>query len=177
MKIVAVGERCHWPEVTPAVERTLTTCWKHNPIGSSKNCGAFENGYGRLNALGFNPDFALNLLSPRADMGKFDVERARKVAREILMRAAEQDWDLALLGRRVCDMFTSTVSGRRLEFGEIRVLRIAGHWITRALRPVQVIGLPHPSGRSRYLNDETARKYVRNRIEVFQCRAKVTSSR
>ena len=154
---VAVGERMHAPEFSEQDEANWKKMWKVNPLRASKVVTAFKRGFGRLEECGITHDklhAALNLLPPKAKCGVWtaaDALWAKRVAQRFFEQAASEGWILLLMGRRVCDSFK-----KGLEFCSI--YHVAG---------VRVVTLPHPSGLSRYLNEEA------NRAEVVQILKKV----
>lgn len=167
--IIAVGERGHWPHLSEQGQETWRQVWIDCPVSSFLTAGAFQNGYGRLGKLGFVPHRGVNLLPPRADSGVWDKPQASAAMWHVLQYAAMHGGQLALMGRRVCNTFVHVACQPFVEFGDQRRTMVTGKWVTRDLRPVHALALPHPSGRSRWLNDEDAREMIRDKIHAFHC--------
>jgi len=96
--------------------------------------------------MGLRPDKCVNLLSPWEEWSQ---KAARRRASILLTWARAGHHRLALLGSRVSRAFG--VSG-------------VNQW---SVEGVDVLALPHPSGRSRALNDEDYRRRVRHLVMFF----------
>src|SRR5574342_128001 len=149
--VIAVAERLH-VRVRPELLEFLREYWSPTAYAWS---AAFLEGATRTRwrAMGGDHvDRAANLLWPSGRVGDWDPLAARRHADRLLEVAGAKRHSLVLLGRRV-----------EAAFGLARAL-----WGTiRDHRGVSCLILPHPSGRSRVLNDPERRAAMRQALVDF----------
>lgn len=156
--ILCIGERVHEPELRkdPAREQRWMEKWTGpQRLRCMLSTPAMTRGQTRKNLLStyFLPDKSVqvvNLLWPSAECGLWDTAQGRESARciEDLLVEDDSSWDrIMLLGRRVADAFgfAHQMFGSRVTIGF----------------GARAIILPHPSGRSRVLNDARERDRIR----------------
>lgn len=162
--LIAIGERTnatHWSE---GVLASIVAKWRDDPLHAMMCEEALpvgSVGRSRLSHLmGIHPDGCMNLLPPSKVVGSWDKRQAAKNAAILLRFFSAVDSDvpahayrLLLLGRRVAAAFGSSP---KHPFGSI---------ISRC--GIKCLVLPHPSGRSRFLNNEANRGNVRAWVAEF----------
>jgi hypothetical protein len=135
---VAVGERAHEPNKTTCREWERT--WNEIPLGGMLNGPAFTGGptSRRLAAMLPMGCRKVNLLAPSPVAGEWHAPTAAFQARVLRDWAIRTSRDLIFLGRRVATAFgvKSSLLTCGVDCDGLRFLV-----------------LPHPSGRSRFLND------------------------
>lgn len=150
--IIAVAERRHLPDLTPATEFSMAQEWLAAPVGSMLEVPALECGPSRTRLDKLTGDFAfdlrVNLLWPTANLGEWDAEAARVCAERLDEVARTWGARLVLLGRRVA---------RAFGFGGVPLCRARERYLV----------FPHPSGRSRALNDSSSRAAARRAFREF----------
>jgi len=156
--LIAVGERCHLPEVTRARVASWRELWERNPGGMAWTAEAMTPGsqvrtrLERHYGIAEHLERCVNLLPPDREIGTWDGALARRAAQGVLTRARRDGARLVLLGRRVIAAF---------DLGD------APFGAVRSLEGVRVLCAPHPSGRNRLLNDPGRREEVRAWAAVF----------
>lgn len=153
--IVAIAERAHIRGLQTEVTRRVAREWSPlNPACLASR--AFTVGSATRSRFvsigGDGVDLSINLLPPSEVVGAWDSSLARLNARTVIAWAESDEHHLVLLGRRVAAAFDF----RFVSFGEVTSLGM-----------VRLIVVPHPSGRSRYLNDREARASIRSRLRGF----------
>ncbi len=154
--LIAVAERRNDRGAPAARLRRAARAWARHPLACVLASHAMRQGPSRTrlhNLLGLRPDRVVNLLPPDRRPGTWDAWRAREVAALLGAWARAHAHELVLLGRRVAEAF----GVGDLPFGA--QAQVDGG--------VRVLVLPHPSGRSRYLNDPRTRPRVRRWVARF----------
>lgn len=167
--LVAVGEREHDPRLALEVVSELRRSWAADPVRTMLHSPAFEGGATgtRFARYGAVARYRVNLLPPDRKCGTWEPGLARQNAFRLATEWPEDDLGaprFLLIGRRVIDAFSGTARGSevylsgqsRHKFGTIFFA-----WD----RPC--IALPHPSGRSRWWNEEGREDMVRWWVDVF----------
>lgn len=148
--LVAVGEQLNPKDAEGAMRSNLE--WHRDPLDAMLNEPAFPEGCASRRRMGvwmrLRPGRCVNLLPP----GPWDPKAAKAGAVLVSGWAQAEGHRLALMGRRVAAAFGLG----RCPFG------------TFALTPQPTIVLPHPSGRSRFLNEFENVAMVRRAVETFE---------
>lgn len=169
---MAVGERGNWPSMSREVESRWATSWNLDPVGSMLSAGAFQEGFGKLKDLGLGDlglDLAVNLLPPIRYSGRFNKAQARVAAKALLDHAVRDRWWLVMLGRRVTDTICKVAGASPSGFGYAFDYAVLMN--SRERRYVRLLSLPHPSGRSPYLNSDRAQTLVKKAIKDLKERS------
>lgn len=149
-EIIVIGERGHdKARVGAALERGREI-WMRHPVRAVLSMPAFTHGATRarlVQMLGTDAFRAKNLLWPHHQPGAWDKEAAREIASAVIHHLPDK---FVTLGARVRDAF----------WGEVSVIET-----TR--RRIEVLVLPHPSGRSRVCNCEVEMEIVREAFQAF----------
>lgn len=155
--IVAIAERIHEPRLDAedvwrwdrAWHTATLSCILSAPTMTQKATRT------RLNRLmGVDAEKVVNLLPPHNRPGVWDQRFARECVTALVPWLRENAEGVILLGRRVINVFTSG--------GEFCSVTEVG--------PVPALCLPHPSGRSRFLNEPANRERVQAAIREFAVR-------
>jgi len=158
--IVSVCERTNagtWSQAT--IDFKLKQ-WRRDPFGAAfeeMGCPIGSMSRARMSRLMcLHPDICLNLLPPSATLGDWDNVAAQQMAELIVPWCALNGHSLMLMGRRVLRAFgkQGAIFGERLEW-------------TSDTTVVHGLALPHPGGRSRYLNDPKRRVEVKTWVAEF----------
>jgi hypothetical protein len=153
---MAVAERLHVPIWNGRFVADGRAAWAEDPLRAMLSWPALPPGptRTRLETLMYcRPDRAVNLLPPDVRIGTWEPTTARANAFRLARWAAsESDMNFFLLGRRVATAFGVGDAPVGAEF------RAWG---------VPCLFLPHPSGRSRYLNSIDKRREIRRRVRDF----------
>ncbi len=156
--VILIGERLNMPRGSMPPERLAYwhRRWKHNPIYSVRHCPAMVFGQTKerlLDITSIKPRLVtvVNLLPPSEQCGSWDSELAERVTMKLLtwLHTGDHDWErVIMLGKRVSCELTDR---QHCEFGTVYPLTGG----------VPALCFPHPSGRSRYLNDMEYRAQAR----------------
>jgi hypothetical protein len=173
---VAVGEREHVPRLTFELVGEYRRHWAADPVGAMLDSPAFVGGATgtRFERYGAVARYRVNLLPPDRTIGTWETALARHNAFKLATEWPVDDLGaprFLLMGRRVTDAFTAgqygagdsgvcypdgTRPGGQAPFGTIFFA-----WD----RPC--IALPHPSGRSRWWDEEGRQETVRRWVDLF----------
>lgn len=179
--LVAVGEREHDPRLALEAVGDARRRWAEDPLGAMLSNEAFVGGgptgsrFGRYGAVA---RYRVNLLPPDRKCGTWEPALARANAFRLATEWPEDDLGaprFLLMGRRV----TAAFSGAAWEDEAYKHLTFRGALVSGELggglkfgtiffawdRPC--IALPHPSGRSRWWNEEGREEMVRWWVDVF----------
>lgn len=155
--LVAIGERINASQWSAAVVDAESESWRRDPIRAALAEEALPLGSlsrARLSRLmGLHPDMCMNVLEPSRTIGSWSTTRARENGLLILAWAKREGHRLLLLGRRVA---AAMGVATRARWGTI--VEIEG---------VRCMVLPHPSGRSRALNDDGVRRGIQSQVAEF----------
>ena len=145
--LVAVGEKLN-PRAFN--DGTAAFTWAIDPLSAMLEAPALPEGCQSRRrmeeVMGLRPDKCVNLLSPWEEWSQ---KIARRRASILLTWARAGHHRLALLGSRVSHAFG---------------VSCVNQW---SVEGVDVLSLPHPSGRSRALNCEDTRRWVRHLVVFF----------
>lgn len=160
--IIAVAERPHDPSLPAAEVLRLKRYWREDRTFAMIQYEAMPRGVTRNNLvkmLGFEPARIINLMWPDRRSGTWDRGEAAVSARHLSrwIDGSPHVTGVVLLGRRVGDAF----GWKGMPFGfHLRTAYLSG-------RCSHEILLPHPSGRSRVLNNPTERQRIASEIKNF----------
>jgi len=159
-RIVAIAERGHVPDFsTDRIER-CREAWANHPVRAAMCLESMKPGTPtrrRLDAmLGFAVSHVANLLPPSQVIGEWSDPEARRNAEQIWEHIVDEaDVRVILLGRKVLRAVLGPTAtwADGLRFGT--TIKFPG-W-----RNSPALFMPHPSGRSRVLNDPDEAKRLR----------------
>jgi hypothetical protein len=154
--IVAVAERRAAGELTARELAALRVLWDGNPLGSMLDARVPEGRFGAhlFSLLGGRLPWGVLDLLPPDRPGAWDQDTARRNAARVAQWAADHGHALTLLGRRVGGSFNL---GASAPYGESGFLWTGAPYLL----------LPHPSGRTRWVNDPGKRRKLETWIRTF----------
>lgn len=153
--LVAVAERLYARRFEPGFAEERRAAWAEDPLRAMLETAAMPPGLCRTrlhSILGLDPDRVVNLLAPDEVIGSWEPTEARANAFRLAGWARPSGARCVLLGRRVAEAFN---------LGEVPFGMSSVAW------GVPCVVCPHPSGRSRYLNDRRRRFELRRVVRRF----------